>query len=88
MPPDIRRIDIAVSLLPQLLRDGVVLWYQCDRDIRGRTIAPYAKALALQMPPSTYEEAVRVGKYMAEREMDDRPRVELELAKRLRYSEA
>ena len=87
MPPELRRIDIAVSLLPQLLRDGVVLWYQCDRDMRGRVIPSHAKALALQMPPTTYEEAVRVGKFMAEREIEDRPRAELELAKRLRYSD-
>lgn len=88
MPPDLRRVDIAVSLLPPLLRDAIVLWYQCDRDIRGRVIAPHAKALALRMPVSLYEESVRVGKHMAERGMEDRPRVELELAKRLRYSEA
>ena len=81
MPWELRRIDLAVGLLPSLLRQSIVLWYHCDRDARGRLIAPSQKALALEMPTSTYEEAVRVGKFMAERALNGIRRENIELAK-------
>ena len=81
MPPELRRLDLAVSLLPPLLRQAVALWYQCDRDMRGRLISNHNKALALEMPQTLYEECVRVAKHMAERELQGRPRVSLVLAK-------
>ena len=79
MPIAVRIVDLAVGQLPPLLRHCLVLRYQCDRDIRGRVIGELQKAVALEMPLTTYKYAIEVGKFMAEREIPRKSLKALEL---------